>query len=146
MMMVVASTAPDNPAARAKGTVRPSDMPITMSRTVSEAVKCLSTCGVCGMATSCLLKGPCLYPTGVLYNNPGRCPPAGDAAYGPYHPRQEEVAQPGPPHPGPDRRRGEGARPGAGLLHDPADHCGLPGCHQQPDGRDHRRPHPLPRR
>src|SRR5262249_35339412 len=58
MMMLVASTAPDRPAARAKGTVRPSDMPITMSRTVSEAVKCLSTCGVCGMATSCLLKGP----------------------------------------------------------------------------------------
>ena len=58
MMMLVASTAPDRPAARAKGTVRPSDMPITMSRTVAEAVKCLSTCGVCGMATSCLLKGP----------------------------------------------------------------------------------------
>jgi hypothetical protein len=29
--------------------VRPSDIPITMSRTVSEAVKCFSTCGVCGM-------------------------------------------------------------------------------------------------
>jgi FrmR/RcnR family transcriptional regulator, repressor of frmRAB operon len=59
MMMAVASTAPDKPAARAKGTVRPSDMPITMSRTVSEAVKCFSTCGVCGIETSCLLKGPC---------------------------------------------------------------------------------------
>src|SRR5262249_37564287 len=50
--------APDRPAARAKGTVRPSDMPITRSRTVSEAVKCFSTCGVCGIETSCLLKGP----------------------------------------------------------------------------------------
>jgi len=30
------------------GTVKPSDIPITMSRTVSEAVKCFSTCGVCG--------------------------------------------------------------------------------------------------
>src|SRR2546423_3031496 len=49
MMMAVAPTAPDKPAARAKGTVKPSDMPITMSRTVSEAVKCFSTCGVCGM-------------------------------------------------------------------------------------------------
>jgi hypothetical protein len=33
------ATAPDSPAASANGTVRPSDMPITMSRTVSDAVK-----------------------------------------------------------------------------------------------------------
>src|SRR5262245_12014330 len=52
MMMPVASTAPDKPAARAKGTVKPSDMPITMSRTVSEAVKCFSACGVCGIGRS----------------------------------------------------------------------------------------------
>src|ERR1700682_1268918 len=48
MMTRVDSTAPDRPAARAKGTVSPSDMPITMSRIVSEAVKCFSTCGVWG--------------------------------------------------------------------------------------------------
>src|SRR5207244_12076388 len=48
MMTRVDSTAPDRPAARAKGTVSPSDIPITMSRIVSEAVKCFSTCGVWG--------------------------------------------------------------------------------------------------
>src|SRR5712692_550564 len=48
MMTRVDSTAPDRPAASAKGTVSPSDMPITMSRIVSEAVKCFSTCGVWG--------------------------------------------------------------------------------------------------
>src|SRR2546422_4314585 len=48
MITRVDSTAPDRPAARAKGTVSPSDMPITMSRIVSEAVKCFSTCGVWG--------------------------------------------------------------------------------------------------
>src|ERR1700732_3470958 len=41
--------APVRPAARAKGTVKPSDMPITMSRTVLLAVKCFSMCGVIGM-------------------------------------------------------------------------------------------------
>jgi hypothetical protein len=60
MMMLVASTAPDSPAASAKGTVRPSDMPITMSRTVSEAVKCLSTCGVWGMGNLVLDVGALL--------------------------------------------------------------------------------------
>jgi arsenate reductase len=45
MMMAVASTAPDKPAARAKGTVRPSDMPTTMSRTVSEAVAAMQEFG-----------------------------------------------------------------------------------------------------
>src|SRR5580704_16162361 len=51
MMMLVASTctAPDRPAASAKGTVRPSAMPMTISRTVSDAVKCFSTCGVTGI-------------------------------------------------------------------------------------------------
>src|SRR5438132_11673137 len=48
MMTRVDSTATDRPAARAKGTVSPSDIPITMSRIVSEAVKCFSTCGVWG--------------------------------------------------------------------------------------------------
>src|SRR6516164_8933197 len=43
------STAPEMPAARAKGTVRPSDMPITTSRTTSPAVKWRSMWGVCGM-------------------------------------------------------------------------------------------------
>src|SRR5262245_40281382 len=45
----VDSTAPDSPAASAKGTVSPSDIPMTMSRILSEAVKCFSTCCVCGM-------------------------------------------------------------------------------------------------
>src|SRR5712691_243770 len=48
MMTRVDSTAPDRPAASAKGTVNPSAIPITMSRIVSEAVKCFSTCGVWG--------------------------------------------------------------------------------------------------
>jgi hypothetical protein len=38
-------TAPDRPAASAKGTVRPSDMPMTTSRTISDPVKCCSKCG-----------------------------------------------------------------------------------------------------
>src|SRR5579872_2652755 len=42
------STAPVSPAARAKGTVRPSAMPITMSRTTSEDWKCFSTWDVRG--------------------------------------------------------------------------------------------------
>src|SRR5712691_8375757 len=45
-------TAPDNPAASAKGTVRPSAMPMTTSRTNRPAVKCFSTCGVIGMLRS----------------------------------------------------------------------------------------------
>src|SRR5579863_5892540 len=36
-------TAPERPAAKAKGTVRPSDMPMTMSRTSAVAAKCVST-------------------------------------------------------------------------------------------------------
>src|SRR5205823_3726805 len=48
-MMLVELTAPDSPAARANGTVKPSDMPMTISRMVSPAVKCCSTCGVWGI-------------------------------------------------------------------------------------------------
>src|SRR5450432_3277025 len=48
-MMRVVMSAPDNPAASANGTVSPSAIPITTSRTNSEAVKCVSTCGVCGI-------------------------------------------------------------------------------------------------
>src|SRR5271165_675024 len=48
-MMRVVVSAPDNPAASANGTVSPSAIPITISRTNSEAVKCDSTCGVCGI-------------------------------------------------------------------------------------------------
>src|ERR1035438_4565778 len=43
------STAPEIPAASAKGTVSPSDIPITTSRTTLPAVKWRSMCGVCGM-------------------------------------------------------------------------------------------------
>jgi hypothetical protein len=38
-MIPVVSTAPDKPAARANGTVGPSDMPMTMSRTVAVPMK-----------------------------------------------------------------------------------------------------------
>lgn len=36
--------APESPAARAKGTVRPSETPMMMSRTISPAVKWFSVC------------------------------------------------------------------------------------------------------
>src|SRR2546426_541548 len=48
--MAVESMTPETPAASANGTVSPSDIPITMSRTIALAVKCCSTCGVSGMA------------------------------------------------------------------------------------------------
>src|SRR5437016_12074599 len=48
-MIAVEDTAPERPAARAKGTVSPSAIPMTMSRTRAEAEKCFSTCGVVGM-------------------------------------------------------------------------------------------------
>src|SRR5216117_3017059 len=48
--MAVESMTPETPAARANGTVRPSAMPITMSRTIALAVKWCSTCGVSGVA------------------------------------------------------------------------------------------------
>ena len=37
--MLVDCTVPDSPAASANGTVRPSDIPMTISRTTSVAVK-----------------------------------------------------------------------------------------------------------
>src|ERR1700719_1220333 len=42
-------TAPESPAARAKGTVSPSAMPITTSRTKFVAMKWVSTCSACAM-------------------------------------------------------------------------------------------------
>src|SRR5581483_1522697 len=56
------STAPERPAASANGTVRPSDMPMTMSRTASLAVKWRSWWGVCGTE----LPRPLLHRPGVL--------------------------------------------------------------------------------
>src|SRR5512135_213802 len=50
--MAVECAIPDSPAASAKGTVSPSDIPITISLMVSEPVKCFSTCGVCGILLS----------------------------------------------------------------------------------------------
>jgi hypothetical protein len=47
--MPVDCTTPERPAAKAKGTVSPSGIPMTTSRIVSEEMKCFSTCGVCGM-------------------------------------------------------------------------------------------------
>src|SRR5215510_15339618 len=54
----VESTAPESPAASATGTVSPSDIPMTMSRILSEAVKCFSTCCVCGMRFLSRRTGP----------------------------------------------------------------------------------------
>ena len=51
-MMAFEATAPERPAARANGTVKPSDMPITMSRTEAEAVKCFSMWAVWGTELS----------------------------------------------------------------------------------------------
>src|SRR5450631_1011890 len=42
-------TAADRPAASANGTVNPSAIPMTTSRTLSEAVKCFSIWGTAGM-------------------------------------------------------------------------------------------------
>ena len=42
-MMLVAETAPDNPAANANGTVNPSAIPMIASRMKSDDVKCFST-------------------------------------------------------------------------------------------------------
>lgn len=47
--MPIDYTTPDSPAAKAKGTVNPSDIPMTMSQIFSDEVKCVSTCGVCGI-------------------------------------------------------------------------------------------------
>jgi hypothetical protein len=47
-MIWVEVTAAESPAARAKGTVKPSAIPITTSRTDSEPVKCFSRCGIVG--------------------------------------------------------------------------------------------------
>jgi hypothetical protein len=44
--------AAERQAASANGTVKPSAMPMTTSRTDADSVKCLSTCGVAGMALS----------------------------------------------------------------------------------------------
>ena len=46
------ATAPESPAASAKGTVRPSYMPMTRSRMVWLPVKCFSKCGVYGIVGS----------------------------------------------------------------------------------------------
>src|ERR1700737_596593 len=59
--MPVAPTTPDRPAAKANGTVNPSDIPITMSRIFSEEVKCVSTCGVCGIVSP--LRSYLAYPS-----------------------------------------------------------------------------------
>src|SRR3970040_2153580 len=51
------TTPPERPAASANGTVSPSDIPMTRSRTVSLPRKWRSTCGVCGMALLSLTVG-----------------------------------------------------------------------------------------
>src|ERR1700740_2198163 len=63
--MPVDATAPVNPAASAKGTVNPSDIPITMSRTAAVAVKCFSTCSTDGILDSLSASNisDCPYPS-----------------------------------------------------------------------------------
>ena len=59
------ATAPVNPAASANGTVNPSDIPMTMSRTAAVAVKCFSTCstdGILDSLTASNISG-CPYPS-----------------------------------------------------------------------------------
>src|SRR5437868_832443 len=51
--MPACATAPESPAASANGTVSPSDMPMTTSRTISLAVKWRSVCRVSGMCALC---------------------------------------------------------------------------------------------
>jgi hypothetical protein len=55
-MTFVEETAAARPAANANGTVRPSAIPITTSRTISVAVKCFSMWGVAGMGVSSAVK------------------------------------------------------------------------------------------
>src|SRR5580700_11497230 len=50
--IAVDAAAPVSPAASANGTVSPSDIPITMSRTAAVAVKCFSTCSTAGILDS----------------------------------------------------------------------------------------------
>src|SRR5271157_5807833 len=50
--IAVEATAPVNPAASAKGTVSPSDIPMTTSRTAAVAVKCFSMCSTVGILAS----------------------------------------------------------------------------------------------
>jgi hypothetical protein len=57
MKIPVDSTTPDRPATKAKGTVNPSDIPMTMPQIVSEEVKCVSTCRVCGISSPSCLRG-----------------------------------------------------------------------------------------
>src|ERR1043166_3410857 len=52
-MIDACDTAPESPAASATGTVRPSAMPMTTSRTISLAVKWLSMCRVSGIRALC---------------------------------------------------------------------------------------------
>src|SRR3954452_16790662 len=83
-LLLSSITAPDSPAARAKGTVSPSDMPITMSRTASEAVKCFSTWGVFGMrGASCGTRAGG-HPYLILMDKPPAPPGGGQSAPAPY--------------------------------------------------------------
>jgi hypothetical protein len=59
-MIFVEDTAAESPAASANGTVKPSAIPITTSRTDADPVKCFSTCGIVGMPfPSWLDRSPC---------------------------------------------------------------------------------------
>src|SRR5512139_309146 len=64
------ATAPERPAARANGTVSPSDIPMTISLTASLAVKWDSICGVAGMGG-----GSSECDGGIYTGRSGECQP-----------------------------------------------------------------------
>src|SRR5271156_6976362 len=67
----VAIAAPVSPAASANGTVRPSDIPITTSRTAAVAVKCFSTCSTDGIANSSARSSAWIISTVFAGSRPG---------------------------------------------------------------------------
>src|SRR5487761_849937 len=58
--MPVDATAPVSPAASAKGTVKPSDIPMTMSRTAAVDVKCFSRWAVVGIVAPLVCRVNCV--------------------------------------------------------------------------------------
>src|SRR5271155_1153163 len=92
------AVAPVSPAASANGTVSPSDIPITMSRTASVAVKCFSTCSTDGIFSSFVPGKILAQPARIALHAPRRASV----------PRAHQLARPAPqefqppvPHPAP---------------------------------------------
>src|SRR5437868_299890 len=117
-MIPVLATAPERPAARAKGTVRPSDIPITTSRTASLAVKWCSMCGVCGIERAARSA-----------RRRNRRP---SVRLGPPAARLERRARDGKPERLPEARRVEAPQPlaGVGRSGDPLEEARVSGISQ----------------